>query len=92
MGPVGRVHRRGETWLLVNEGTVPALDVHVEGLTELDRRRLSAAPRPLLAPGEAVEFTLVSRLTLSGPANVVVTYRLDGDGAERRRVLQVPSA
>ena len=48
---------------------------------------------PLRVPSELgrKEFVLVSRFTLSGPANVVVSYRLEPGGSELRRVLQVPA-
>ena len=82
----------GETWLLVNEGSEPAHDVHIEGLTDLDRRRLVAIatdPEPIEA-GQSREFTLVSRLTLSGPANVRVSYSTETAEA-RTVVLLVPA-
>ena len=82
-----------EKWLLVNEGPESALGVRLEGLTTLDRQRLQgAAEGPFdLGPGQAHEFVLVSRFTLSGPANIVVFYRLQDGGSELRRVLQVPA-
>jgi hypothetical protein len=84
----------GNRWLLVNKGPETAWDVRIEGLTALDRQRLDPGGEeqgPLEAGGDR-EFGLVSRLTLSGPANVVVSYRRRPDGPELRRVLQVPSA
>lgn len=82
-----------EQWLLVNEGPESASGVRLEGLTTLDQQRLrGSAEGPVdLGPGQAHEFVLRSRFTLSGPANVVVTYRLQGGGSELRRVLQVPA-
>lgn len=82
-----------DRWLLVNEGTESALGVRLEGLTALDQQRLrGAAEGPVqLGPGQAHQFVLVSRLTLSGPANIVVFYRLQDGGPELRRVLQVPA-
>jgi len=83
---------RPEHWLLVNEGSQTARDVRLEGLTALDRQRLSGTSDPSdLAPGQFREFGLVSRFTSSGPANVVVRYRLEAGGAELSRVLQVPA-
>lgn len=86
-------HKAGETWLLVNEGPAVAFMVGIEGLTDLDKRRLTevAADPASLGAGQAKEFVLVSRLTLSGPANVVVSYRLEPGGSQLRRVLQVPA-
>lgn len=86
-------HKAGETWLLVNEGPDVAYMVGIEGLTDLDKRRLIevAAEPASLGEGQAKEFVLVSRLTLSGPANVVVLYRLEPGGSQLRRVLHVPA-
>ena len=83
----------GENWLLVNEAPHAAWGVRVEGLTTLDNQRLTVGSPTLsdLEPGEAKEFALVSRRTLSGPANVVVFGRLDPAGPELRQVLQVPA-
>lgn len=85
--------KAGETWLLVNEGPDIAYLVGIEGLTDLDKHRLQeiAQDPTSLGAGEAKEFVLVSRFTLSGPANVVVSYRLEPGGSELRRVLQVPA-
>ncbi len=84
-------HKAGETWLLVNDGPDVAFTVEVEGLTDLDKKRLTevAAEPASLEVGQAKEFVLVSRYTLSGPANVVVSYRLEAGGSQLRRVLQV---
>jgi hypothetical protein len=86
-------HKAGETWLLVNEGPDAAYVVGIDGLTDLDKKRLLevAAEPASLGEGQAKEFVLVSRLTLSGPANVVVSYRLEPGGSQLRRVLQVPA-
>ena len=89
-----RIERKnGETWLLINQGPDVAYMVDVEGLTDLDKRRLHkvALDPASLSPGQAKEFVLVSRYTLSGPANVVVSYRLEPGGSQLRRVLQVPA-
>lgn len=87
-------HGGGESWLLMNDGPEAARDLRIDGLTALDKQRLTVdLPEPsVLEAGQACEFMLVSRLTLSGPANVVVHYRLDPDGPELRQVLQVPAA
>ena len=87
-------HKAGETWLLVNEGPDVVFVIDIEGMTDLDRRRLiEVASEPAsLAAGDVREFVLVSRLTLSGPANVVVKYRLRPGGSVLSRVLQVPSS
>jgi len=60
---------------------VAGLDV--AGMTDLDKKRLIevAAEPASLWPGDAREFVLVSRLTLSGPANLVVRYRLQTGGS-----------
>jgi len=83
----------GEKWLLVNEGPDVAYSVEIDGLTTLDKRRLTAiAGDPhSLGPTQGKEFVLVSRLTLSGPANIVVTFRVEPGGAVLRRVLLVPA-
>jgi len=67
--------------------------VGVDGLTDLDKRRLIevAADPASLGEGQAKEFVLVSRLTLSGPTNVVVLYQLEPGGSQLRRVLQMPA-
>lgn len=84
---------RGESWLLINEGPDIAYSIQVDGLTDLDKRRLREVARDpgSLGVGDAKEFVLVSRLTLSGPANVVVSYSLEPGGPQLRRVLQVPA-
>jgi len=86
-------HGAGETWLLINEGPGTVRDVRIEGLTTLDRQRLTvtSSEATALEPGEALEFVLVSRFTRSGPANVVVQCLLDPEGEELRQVLQVPA-
>ena len=81
-----------QRWLLVNSGSRTARDVQVSGLTALDRERLSGTSDPGdLAPGQSRGFGLVSRFASSGPANIVVRYRLEAGGPELRRVLQVPA-
>lgn len=86
-------HKGGETWLLINQGPDIAYVVDIEGFTDLDKRRLQevALDPASLSPGQAKEFVLVSRYTLSGPANVVISYRLEPGGSQLRRVLQVPA-
>ena len=86
-------HKVGETWLLINDGPGAAYDVEISGLTDLDKQRLqSVAPAPeTLAAGQSREFILISRLTRSGPANIVVSFRLQPGESGLRRVLQVPS-
>lgn len=86
-------HQTGETWLLINEGPNTVYMVQIDGLTDLDKRRLRAvALEPAsLSEGQAKEFVLASRFTLSGPANVVISYRLKPGGSELRRVLEVPA-
>lgn len=82
----------GERWLLVHDGSTTAYGVRIAGLTELDKRRLTSVPAEQdIAPTGTLPFTLVSRLTLSGPSNVVVTFALES-GAERvRQVVRVPA-
>ena len=86
-------HAAGESWLLINDGPGSAEGVRIEGLTTLDKQRLTVDPAAptVLEAGQALEFVLVSRLTLSGPANIVVLYFLDPQGSELRKVLQVPA-
>ncbi|MDJ0376973.1 hypothetical protein [Cryobacterium sp. PH31-L1] len=82
------------TFTLMNNSTLPFYDVRIEGLTDLDKRRLTVnSPQPLmLEAGARLEFSLVSRLTLSGPANLVLTYAIDPGGTQRiRKVLLVPA-
>lgn len=92
-GGVAVFHKAGETWLLANQGSGAIRVSSIEGLTDLDKKRLtSVAPEPkVLNPGDAREFVLVSRYTLSGPANVVVTFTSESLGVEFRRILQVPA-
>jgi hypothetical protein len=86
-------HQSGEKWLLVNEGPDVAYSVEIDGLTALDKQRLTAiAGDPhSLGPAQTKEFVLVSRLSLSGPANIVVTFRVEAGGSVLRRVLLVPA-
>ncbi len=86
-------HGAGETWMLINRGPGTVRDVRIEGLTTLDKQRLTVTSSEVTAlePGEALEFVLASRFTLSGPANVVVHCLLDPAGEELRQVLQVPA-
>lgn len=86
-------HAGGERWQLVNGGPASCIIDDVDGLTTQDKKRLtdvSADPASLDA-GDATTFTLVSRFTLSGPANVVVSYRLQPGGERQRRVLLIPA-
>jgi hypothetical protein len=83
---------RGESWLLRQVGGSAAYDVHVAGLTELDQRRLKVvADAGDIGPTGVVPFTYVSRLSLSGPGNIVVTFRVEKDGPESRRVVRIPA-
>lgn len=77
-------HKAGERWLLVNDGPNTAYGVQIEGLTELDNMRLQEVSSEPHSPrqGDAREFVLVSRLTLSGPANIRVSFRLEPGGPE----------
>ena len=86
-------HGTGESWLLLNEGTDTAYDVHIEGLTALDKQRLTTDPvePSTIGSAEAVVFVFVSRFTLSGPGNVVVSYASEPGGAELRKVVLVPA-
>ncbi|UXW85106.1 hypothetical protein NFX31_12890 [Microbacterium azadirachtae] len=81
----------GERWDLVNDGPGTVYDVRVAGLGEIDQRRLTVTPPPraTLAQAGAVTFDLVSRLSISGPANVVVTYRRRARGPELQEVVPV---
>lgn len=83
----------GEVWRLTNFGEEAAFNLEIEGLTELDKRRLTnPGPTPAdIGPGDSIEFTLVSRFSLSGPANVVVTYALNPGAPRARAVLLVPA-
>ncbi|KAA9133856.1 hypothetical protein [Microbacterium caowuchunii] len=86
-------HRSGETWALVNSGPDTVHLVRIEGLTDLDKRRLREVPpepTPLDA-GQSTEFVLTSRYTMSGPANVVVWFSDRPGGTVLRTVLQVPA-
>lgn len=83
----------GEHWLMRNGGSHTAHEVTIAGLTELDQRRLSPDdPEPsVVGPTSLLGFTLVSRFTLSGPANVVMTFALEPGGEKHSRVLKVPA-
>ncbi|TFC93013.1 MULTISPECIES: hypothetical protein [Cryobacterium] len=83
--PVG-----GESYVLVNRGFETAYDVTVDGLTELDKQRLTVNnPTPELEAAAALEFVLVSRLSLSGPANLVVKHSTEPGGTRIGNVLLV---
>jgi len=87
------VQTSGDQWILVNEGTTTAHDVQLTGYTELDQRRISVAdgaPRTL-APGEALAFTVLSRFTVRGPANIVVAFAFEPGAEPARQTLLVPS-
>jgi len=87
------VQTAGDQWILVNEGAATAHDVRLTGYTDLDQRRLSVAdgaPRTL-APGEALAFSILSRFTVRGPANVVVTFAFEPGAEPARQTLLVPS-
>lgn len=76
----------------MNDGTVDAVDVDLQGLTETDRRRLGAPVHAgTLAPSEQLEFPFASRFTLSGPGNIVVSWRTASDDTAQRTVLRVPA-
>ena len=93
-GPNLTVRRKaGETWLLLNEGPSIVYMPEIEGLTDLDKRRLlEVALEPAsLGVAQAKEFVLVSRYSLSGPASIVVSFRLEPGGPLMRRVLDVPA-
>lgn len=82
-----------QQWLLINVGSRTAHDVEIKGLTELDERRLTMREPRLrtLTEGEAVEFGLVSRFTLAGPANLIVTYTEVPQGHSLQKVVLVPA-
>jgi len=86
-------HYSGEHWQIVNEGPATCIIDDVAGLTALDKKRLTAvaAEPDSLSPGEAKEFILVSRLTQTGPANIVVSFRVEPGGSLLRQVLLVPA-
>lgn len=68
------------------------MDVRVEGFTELDKRRLgSVQARDSLGSGDSLRVTIVSRLSMSGPANVVVSYVHSIPGSRFSDTLLVPS-
>jgi hypothetical protein len=80
----------GESFSLVNRGHETAYDVNVDGLTELDKKRLTVTnPTPSLEPFAALTFVLVSRLSLSGPANLVVKHSTEPGGTRIGNVLVV---
>jgi hypothetical protein len=81
----------GENWLLRNSGSSTAYDVSIVGLTELDKKRLTAGEYGVVAPTGVVQFRMVSRFTISGPGNIVVTFRLAEDGAVSQRTVRVPA-
>jgi hypothetical protein len=80
----------GESYSLVNRGFETAYDVTVDGLTELDKKRLTVDnPTPSLEPFAALAFVLVSRFSLSGPANLVVKHSTEPGGTRIGNVLVV---
>jgi hypothetical protein len=84
---------RGESWILKHVGGTTAYKVHVSGLTELDQRRLKVvADAGDIGPTGVVPFTFVSRLSLSGPGNIVVAFHVDEFGPQHRRVVRVPAS
>jgi hypothetical protein len=89
-----RVERNaGERWLLIHDGSTTAYEVELAGLTSLDAKRLTEIPdRQDVGPTGALAFTLVSRLTLSGPANVVVTFALERGDQRVRQIVRVPAS
>ncbi|NNC13632.1 hypothetical protein HII28_17335 [Planctomonas sp. JC2975] len=81
-----------DSWLLRNTGTGTAYDLSVEGLTELDRQRLKIdTPATTIGPGEALRFEFVSRLSLSGPGNIVVRSAAAENERQSQRVLRIPA-
>lgn len=83
----------GERWHLVNDGPGTVHDVRIVGLSDIDRTRLTEVtppPNPLPQAG-VVSFVLVSRLSISGPASIVVTYRLRAKGPDISEVVAVPA-
>jgi hypothetical protein len=85
------LHSSGENWFLRNSGNSTAHDVTIEGLTAIDKKRLKAASLGTLGPTMMGEFQMVSRLSISGPGNAVVTFRLDPDGTPSQRTVRVPA-
>lgn len=85
--------KAGETWLLVNEGPSIVYMVEIEGLADLDKRRLLEVDvDPMsLGVGQAKEFVFASRYTLSGTGNVVVSYHIEPGGSTYRLVVEVPA-
>lgn len=81
----------GETWLLRNSGNSTAHDVSIEGLTDVDKKRLKPVDLGSLGPTMMGQFRMVSRLSISGPGNAVVTFRLEPDGPTSRRTVRVPA-
>lgn len=68
------------------------MDVRIEGFTELDNRRLGPIrARGTLGSGDSIQITVVSRLSLSGPSNVVVSYVHSRPGSCLSSTLLVPS-
>lgn len=96
MGPIPvrwRIeHAGGQGWLLINDGTADAFDVSMQGLTATDRQRLTSAEEAGVVPAaSALGFVYVSRLTLDGPGNLVVSWRFGPEAVEQSKVLRIPS-
>ncbi|MHA7985124.1 hypothetical protein ACX9R5_04885 [Rathayibacter sp. CAU 1779] len=87
------VEPRGtEAWLLRNTGTITAFEVTVAGLTDLDNRRLQADSAPIdIPPTDVLPFDFVSRLSLSGPGNLVIEFAVEHGGQRTRQVVRVPA-
>lgn len=82
----------GEQWVLKNTGRATAHDVTIQGFTSLDQQRLTRDTQPVtLGPTMSLRFTLVSRYTLTGPANLTVTFSQEEGGPQRQSVVRVPA-
>ena len=85
-------HHSGDTWLLTNTGNNTAHNVMLAGMTEVDRKRLTPLPDPeTVGPTGSLAFTLMSRFTLSGPANVIVSFSLESDQERLQQIVRVPA-
>lgn len=90
--PDWELERQGDaTWLLKNAWPSVAYDVTVQGLTELDNRRLMVpSDRVTLEPAATLGFEFRPRLSLPGPGNIVVRFATEEGGPTSTRVLRVP--
>ena len=82
----------GEDWFITWVGQNRITDVRIKGFTELDNRRLGPTRAcGTLRSGDSIQITVVSRLSLSRPTNIVVSYAHSRPASRVSDALLVPS-